>query len=142
MPLTRTLLALVAGTLLAGPAAAQSDGSGTLSLQLNALSPVAGACRVSFVVDNGLAAPISDAAFEVAFFARGGVLQRLVSLDFKALPVDKTKVVQFDLDGLSCDDLGRVLVNDVATCDGDGLDPATCLGALRTTALPDVEFGT
>jgi hypothetical protein len=137
-----TLTAFTALLALAGPAMAQAEAPPALSLELNALTQVEAACRVSFVAGNRMGAAIADATFEVAFFGRDGILQKLVSLDFKALPVAKTKVVQFDLDGLSCADVGRVLVNDVATCDGVGLDPATCLAALTTSHRPDVDFGT
>lgn len=142
MPLPRTLLALAAGALLTVPALAQSGPSPSLALQLNALSPVEGACRVTFVATNDLRAAVDDATFELGFFGKDGVLQRLVSLDFKAMPKGKTKVLQFDLQGLVCGDIGRVLVNDVGACDGDGLDPATCLAALTTTSLPGIAFGT
>jgi hypothetical protein len=151
MRLIKTVTILAALAAMTASAAAQSappgaaaapDAEKALSLQLNALSPVAGACRVSFVAQNEMGSAIADAAFEVAFFGKDGVLAKLVSLDFKALPVGKTKVVQFDVDGLACDGVTRVLVNDVATCDGDGLDPATCLAALTTSTLQDVAFGT
>jgi hypothetical protein len=142
MRLIPILMVLASGVSIAVPAVAQSVDTRSLSLELNALSPANGACRVSFVAGNDMGAPISDAAFEVAFFGKDGVLAKLVSLDFKAMPAGKTKVLQFDVEGLDCGNVGRVLVNDVATCDGDGLDPASCLAALKTSAIPEVEFGT
>lgn len=121
------------------PVAAQEATPG-LSLELNALQPADGACRVTFLVTNGLAAPIDTATVEVAFFGTG-VIDRLVSLDFKALATGKTKVVQFALAGLDCAAVSRVLVNDVTACTGVGLDAAACLAALATSSRVTPDFG-
>ena len=122
------------------PVAAQEATPG-LSLELNALQPADGACRVTFLVTNCLAAPIDTATVEVAFFGTGGGIDRLVSLDFKALATGKTKVVQFALAGLDCGAVSRVLVNDVTACTGAGLDAAACLAALATSSRVSAAFG-
>jgi hypothetical protein len=132
-------LALVL-TLPLAPVLAQ-EAAPTLSLELNALQPADGACRVTFLVTNGLAAPIETATVEVAFFGAAGGIDRLVSLDFKALATGKTKVVQFALAGLDCGAVSRVLVNDVTACTGAGLDAAACLAALATSSRVSAAFG-
>lgn len=135
----RPLLIALAGLTVCAPAFAEETPS--LSLELNALQPAKGSCRVTFLVTNGLAAPIDKATVEVAFFGAGGGIDRLVSLDFKALAKGKTKVVQFALSGLDCAAVSRVLVNDVTACDGDGLDAAGCAAALTTSSRVDAAFG-
>lgn len=137
-----TLLAAAGiAAMLTLPAAAQPV-AGKLTLELNALAPTDGACRMTLVATNGLGTAIDHAAFEMAFFGQDGVISQLASLDFKALPLDKTKVLQFDLAGLDCAGVTRVLVNDVTTCDGAGLDPAACLDKLATTTKTSILFGT
>ena len=112
-----------------------------LSLDLNALQPSDGGCRLTFVVSNGLPTPIDRAAFEMALFNKAGVVDRLTVLDFKGLLAGKTKVSRFDLSGTSCPDISRVLINDATDCKGAGTDPAACLQQLKTTSTSGVTFG-
>lgn len=125
-------------TLLSAPALATE---GKLSLELNSLKPSAAGCRLAFVTTNGLATPIEQASFEIALFDTDGAIDRLVSLDFKALPVGKTRILQFELADLDCAKVSRVLVNDLTTCKGEGLDPALCLAALEVSSRAGLQFG-
>lgn len=122
------------------PALAQ-DAAPSLALELNALQPSEAGCRVTFLATNGLSAAIDKATFEVALFGAGGSIDRLVSLDFKNLTQGKTKVLQFELAGLQCDAVSRVLVNDVTACEGTGLAAGDCLGGLTTSSRVTAEFG-
>lgn len=127
---------------MAGPAGAQSPAPGpTLLLDLNALQPSTDGCRLTFVVTNGLATLLERAAFEMALFSKAGVVDRLAVLDFKDLPAGKTKVSRFDLAGAACDDISRVLVNEITACTGAGTDPAACAAGLRTESTSGVQFG-
>ena len=134
---TALLAALAA---LAVPAAAQ-DAPPSLAIELNALQPAEGGCRVTFLATNGLGASLDRAAVEMALFDTAGAIERIVTLDFTELSPGKTKVLQFELAGLDCTDVGRVLVNDITACEGEGLAPGACLAALVTTARPDIAFG-
>lgn len=127
---------------IAPPVLAQEPAAATKSLtvELNALQPTDKGCRVTFLATNRLGAPLDRAALEVALFGKDGGIDRLVTLDFKALPVGKTKVLQFDLAGTQCDGISRVLVNDVAACAGQGVDKAAC-ASLATTNKTDIAFG-
>ncbi len=124
------LLAAAALSLLALPAIAE-DGAKSLQLDLNALQPAQDACRVTFLATNGLGAGLDKASFELAIFGKDGVIQRVVLLDFKGLTSGKTKVVQFDLKGIDCPSVSRILVNDVTACEGTGIEAGACLAALR-----------
>jgi hypothetical protein len=122
------------------PVAAQDTAAPSLALELNALQPSDAGCRITFLATNGLAAPI-DKTFELALFGTGGSIDRLVSLDFKALSQGKTKVLQFEFSGLQCDAVSRVLVNDVTACEGTGLAAGDCLASLSTSTRVKAEFG-
>lgn len=142
---TTSLPALFGALLLTSPALAQETPAATpeaptLAVELNAMQPAEGACRITFLASNGLA-PIERVSLEVALFGAGGGIDRLVSLDFKGLATGKTRVVQFALPGLDCQSVTRVLINDVTACDGDGLDAAACLAALSTSSRVPAEFG-
>ncbi len=130
---------LVSALIATAPAIAQPAPS--LRLELNALQSSEAGCRVSVLASNGLGTDLERAVFEVALFGAGGAIDRLVSLDFKAMPDGKTRVMQFDIPGLDCAAVTRALVNDVTQCDGVGLDPATCLRALVVASPSGVAFG-
>lgn len=133
-----TIALLVA--LCATPSLAQETPS--LALELNALTPSETGCRVTFLATNRLGTELTRSAFEIALFGDGGGIERLVSLDFKAMPEGKTRVLQFDIADVGCDKVSRVLINDIVACDGTGLDPKTCFDSLTTLSRLDaVEFG-
>lgn len=110
-------------------------------LDLNVLQPSEGGCRLTFVVANNLATPIDRAAFEMALFDKAGVVDRLTVLDFKSLPSGKTKVSRFDLKGVDCANVSRVLINDATECSGAGTPPDACLSALETRSTSGISFG-
>jgi hypothetical protein len=133
---------LSAGVL---PAAAQDAApqasEKSLSLELNALQPSERGCRVTFLVSNELGHELSQVAFELALFTKAGMISRLTVVDFKELPIGKTKVRQYDLPKLDCNDVGRVLVNNTTQCVGDGIEADACIRELKTKTATEVTFG-
>jgi hypothetical protein len=112
-----------------------------LSLELNGVQSSDKGCRLTFVVANQLGADLATVAFEIALFNEGGVVDRLTVLEFKDLPAGKTKVTRFDLAGTDCAKVSRVLVNRVAECSGQGVEPAACLRGLKTSSRAGIAFG-
>jgi hypothetical protein len=112
-----------------------------LTVELNALQDAQGNCRVTFLATNGFDVSLQRASLETAFFDASGTIDRIVTLDFEELTPGKTKVLQFELAGLDCTRVGRVLINDFTACDGEGLTPDACLAALVTNVRPDITFG-
>lgn len=135
------LPALAALALFTAPLLAQETTPRSLALELNALQPAEAGCRVTFLATNHLGGQLDRAAVEMALFDTAGTIERIVTLDFKDLSEGKTKVLQFELAGLPCTGLGRLLVNDVSACEG-AITPATlCLDALRASTRLDIAFG-
>ena len=129
-----TVLALA---LIAPAAFAQDEAPGGLSLELNALSDEGGACRMTFLATNATGADIEGAVFETVIFDVEGAVERLTLFDFRDLPVGRPRVRQFDLGGLACADVGRVLINGAQSCEGaDG----ACADGLRLSSRVDVEL--
>ncbi|ODT81879.1 MAG: hypothetical protein ABS76_10525 [Pelagibacterium sp. SCN 64-44] len=133
-------LALIALALLPLQVAAQ-QAEPRLAVELNAAEATETGCKVTFLATNELGSTLDRAALEMALFDRDGGIRRIVTLEFKALPENKTKVLQFQLAGLDCAELGRVLVNDVTACEGPELAANLCLDRLATSARPDIGFG-
>ena len=137
----RLLTSTLAMSLGSAPAWAQSAPAQQLSLELNAAQPSDKGCRLTFVVNNGLGADLSKAAFEIALFNAAGVVDRLSVLDFKDLPAGKTKVTRFDLAGTDCTKLSRVLINSATECAGTGVEPGACMRGLKTQTKTGIAFG-
>lgn len=140
----RASLALCLATAIAGPPAgaalAQAQGE-ALVLELNGAQPSDKGCRLTFVVTNRLKGDLTQAAFEIALFNEQGVVDRLTVLDFRDLPIGKTKVTRFDLNGVDCAKISRVLVNHATDCVGEGVHPAACLRLLETQSKATIAFG-
>lgn len=116
------------------------DAGRALSLELNALKPSGNGCRASFVVRNGLGGDLEKAAFEIVLFGKTGMVERLLLLDFGKLVADKTKVREFDLKDFGCGEISRVLVNDVAACEGAPGVKEACAAGLALSTRSSVEF--
>ncbi|WP_442583439.1 hypothetical protein ACSBOB_16390 [Mesorhizobium sp. ASY16-5R] len=139
---TKTLFLAAALAAASGIATAQEQAAKpALALELNAAQPSQKGCRLTFVVANGLGAELSKAAFEIALFNEVGVVDTLTVLDFKELPAGKTKVTRFDLPGLDCAKISRVLVNRATDCAGEGIDPTACMRQLVPSTKSQITFG-
>lgn len=138
---TFLLSAAVATSLAWGAAAQEAKPAPALTLELNGAQPSDKGCRLTFVVTNDLGADLSKAAFEIALFNEAGVVDRLTVLDFKDLPQGKTKVTRFDLSGIDCAKLNRVLVNTATECVGAGIEPTACLARMKTQTKTSITFG-
>ncbi len=136
------MLRFVAPPLLAAafalPAAAQD---GPLVLELNATEPVAGGCRMTYVATNQTPDALLAVSYQFGVFDEGGVVRRLPVLDFGALPVGKTRIVQFDLPQQDCTDISRIVVNAALRCDTDAGESTLCTDRLETRALTPIGFG-
>lgn len=127
--------------MLCSPAIAQEAAAPAFNLELNAVQASDAGCRISFLATNQLGGQLDRAAVELALFDTAGGIERIVTLDFKDLSDGKTKVLQFQLTGLACDGLGRILVNDISACEGAITPPSICLDALKTSSRLDLTFG-
>lgn len=137
----RPFAALLGLALCCSPVLGQETFPLSLALELNALQPAEAGCRVTFLATNQLGGQLDRAAVELALFDTSGTIDRIVTLDFKDLSEGKTKVLQFELAGLQCEGIGRLLVNDVSACEGAITPPTVCLDALKTSTRLDVAFG-
>jgi hypothetical protein len=128
--------ALIAGLLLLSPLAslaeepappspaAKSDAGGTLGIELNKLEQRESSCIVYLVFHNALDTALESLALELVLFDKAGFIQQHVTLDAAPLATDKTSVKLFDLDSVQCEQIGRILVNDVVEfADAEGTIP-------------------
>ena len=123
-------LLLVAGLILPSVALAEDAAEPTLSIELNAIDTVGEACRLTFVLRNGLDQDIDKLVTETVLFSDKGQVVLLTLFDFGTLPVGRPRVRQFSVPENSCDRLGMVLVNGTDTCQIENAGSGLCQSAM------------
>lgn len=145
MSLSRGLLALAASITLVTSAFAQQPAAKgateSLTLELNNARQSEDICRLSFMIGNQLGTTLEDIGLEVVLLDKNGLAQDFLLLRSGRLTEGKRRIRQFDLQGVSCTDLGEILVNDVSDCQGTGLDANLCLDALSTSSRAGIKLG-
>lgn len=136
------LLFALAGTAQAQEEAGKADpaASPSLALELNGAEPVDQGCRLTFLLRNGLGADLEALSLETVILTGDGQVERLTLFDFGTVPADRPRVRQFDLAGLSCGNLGQVLVNGATACEGEGLGESACIDALDLSSRVEAEL--
>ena len=139
----RTIAAcvLIVGSLPGG-ASAQDDAQSrsTLHLELNTINDVEAACRLTFVVHNSTDTEIEQAVFETVVFESSGGVVALSLFDFRDLPTGKPRVRQFDVQGIACASVGRVLINGANKCTAGGTQSSLCERSLSLSSRIAVEL--
>lgn len=111
--------------------------SETLSIRLDQANPGADQCQLVFVLDNGLSTEFESLQAEVVLLSPESRVLRLSLLDFQSLPANGLRVRSFNLTGLECRDVGRVLFNAMGPC--TPLDARACTAALEVDSATDIE---
>ncbi len=144
MKLMRSISLFIVMTfaLLAAPTGSSAQEK-LLTIELNKVQQSQDGCRLSFIAVNKMGANLETTAMEVVFFDANDVVSEMLLLDFGRLPSDKTKVVEFVLQQQQCEQISRVLVNDVVECSSAEEQNMTqdCFNALRTSNRAQIDFG-
>jgi hypothetical protein len=144
--LKRVLLpcAIVASTAFAAPMAGadpQTPPTGaSIHVELNKLEPVDNNCRAYLVVDNGTETAFKSFKIDLVLFQTDGVIGKRFSIDLAPLHPKKKTVKLFDIDGMACDKIGSLLVNDVMECKSDTGAGENCLQDLTTSTRTKVQL--
>lgn len=137
MKLLNCLAALM--LLSAVPGVAETTPTQRLTVELNKVERSDGACTLTFLVQNDLAAPISALVVETVLFDAQGEVRQFTLFDFGALPQRLPRVRQFAVDDTDCTDIGQVLLNGLHRCEADTLTPEQCAGAMTVRSRTDIE---
>lgn len=106
-------------------------------IELNRVEPGENACQLVFVSQNDTATGLDQLMLEVVLFDRSGGVAALTLLDFQDLPAGRMRVRSFDMPGLQCDGLGRLLVNATAACAPQGA--AGCDALALSSRVDEIE---
>lgn len=130
---------LLSMSFFQAPALAEAD-KRTVQIELNSLQPHDGSCRAHLVLENRTQTAFETLKLDLVMFDLDGVVARRVAVETAPLPADKTRLKVFDIDGLACEDIGRVLLNDVMTCADSSGERHDCLAFTATSARGAVQF--
>lgn len=133
----RILMIALAALALAGGAAAAAE---RLGLELNKLEPRDGACRAYIVIENGTPTAFESLKLDLVMFDREGIVAERLALEVAPLPAGKTSLTVFDVAGLACGQVGRVLLNEVLACDDGTGARDGCMDFVETSARGGLEF--
>jgi len=115
----------VLAALLVGLPALQADEG--LRIELNKLEPRSSACRAYLLFKNGTDRTFSDFKLDLVLFDHDGIIANRIAVNIAPLRAGKTNVKLFDIDGMECSNIGRVLLNDVIACQDDKGERTDCV---------------
>jgi len=137
-------VALVAAALVTGAGTLDAQDKAPAApaapaLELNRLQAVEGGCRLHVVVSNPEDRRHDTFQLDLVVFDGDGVIARRIALDASPVRPRKTSVYAFDVEGLDCKRIGRVLLNDVIGC-APGEGGGDCVAAVSVSSRAGVDF--
>jgi len=117
-----------------GPASAQEGG---VRVELNKFEPAGENCRAYFLIDNRQGKEWRSLKLDLFALDTDGVAAKRLAVEVGPVAEKKTVIKLFDFSGLACPRIGRILLNDVVSCDGAANARDVCLAAIATTSRVD-----
>ena len=112
----------------------------SLLVELNKLEPNEGDCRAYLVLENKSASAFESLKLDVVVFDTDGIVAKRLAVEAAPLPLGKTSLKVFDIGGLPCDRVGRVLLNEVMTCADGSQERGDCLALMSTSSRAPIPF--
>ena len=120
--------------------ASLSQSAEPINIELNKLEPVKGACRAYLVLTNPAVQAYTSFKLDLVIFDQGGVIAKRLALNMAPIRANKTSVKLFDIAGLKCEGIGRVLINDVVGCSSDSGELTGCITQVKPQSRAGVPF--
>ncbi len=105
---------VVSAGLACATTAARADNS--IKIDLNKLEPREAACRAYFVLENLTESSFSGFTLDLYVFDPDGVIQKRLVVDTAPVNPDKTRIRPVDIRDMACEQISKVVVNDVIDC--------------------------
>ncbi len=109
-----------------------------VTLELNKLEPAGDACQAFVLIENAGPA-LESLNLDLVMIDMEGVISRRLAVELGPLRAKKTSVKVFRIDGVACDRLARVLLNDVIGC-APAPEAGDCFGLIGLRARGPVAF--
>lgn len=117
-----------------------SSGAVGLRVELNKLEPLESACRAYLLFENRTSGEFSSLKLDLVMFNPEGIINRRLAVEGGPLPAGKTSVKLFDIQGVACSSVSRVLLNGVLTCSGTQGERSDCLALIETASRSSADF--
>jgi hypothetical protein len=114
--------------------------NGPLSVELNKLEPHDKGCRVYILIGNPNETRFQSLKLDLIFFRPDGVIDRRLAIDVAPVYPNKKTVKTFDLDSITCEAIGTILLNEVMDCRGDNGPIVDCLARLALSSRASARF--
>jgi hypothetical protein len=108
-----------------------------LRIELNKVEAAGESCRTYFLIDNQKGETWKSLKLDLFALDTDGVAAKRLAVEVGPVPSRKTLIKLFDFPGLNCSRFGRVLLNDVLTCEGAATSREDCLSAIETASKID-----
>ncbi|MEM6358200.1 MAG: Tat pathway signal sequence domain protein [Pseudomonadota bacterium] len=126
-------------SLILGPVTALAEAQ-SVRIELNKMEPQEAACQAFLLIENGTEDAFDSLVLDLVMFDTDGIIARRLAVDVAPLRAGRTSVKVFAMQGVACDGIGRVLVNDVLTCSANGAARDDCFDIIETTSRTGVEL--
>jgi len=103
-----------------------------IRLELNKLEAAGENCRAYFLIDNRGAESWRSLKLDLFALDTDGVAAKRVAVEVGPISEKKTHIKVFDFAGLACPRFGRILLNEVMTCEGGTNSREECLAMIET----------
>jgi hypothetical protein len=124
----------------AAPTTAPAEAAtATVSIELNKLETTEKGCRAALVLNNQSSEAYQTLKLELVLF-EGGVFTRRLAVDLAPVRAQKRSVKLFELDGITCDKITELLINDVMDCKTDAGAVDSCLQRLTVSSLANAKL--
>ncbi len=125
----RLSLLLLAPLVAASPLRAEEAPS--FSVEINRLDAAGPDCRVTLVEKNGTSSAVSSLKLDLAVFDKDGIVVKRLGVDAGPLKAGRSVVKTFDLKGLTCGGIDRLLLNGVIACEAGGISADACFDMIE-----------
>ena len=126
--------------LAVAAASAQEAAAPVALLELNKLEAKDGACNAFMVAKNRLPSPLESLNLDLVIFDPEDVISKRVAVEMGPLLGNKTVVKAFALEGVTCGQVGKVLLNDVLSCRNTDAPVENCLDRIETSSRQPQPF--
>ena len=133
-PVSAIVLATIAAMSVSGSSARAADAP-TLGVELNKLETYDKGCRAYVVINNASESAFQSVKLDLVLFQPDGIIARRFAVDLAPLKGNKKTVKLFDMEGIACDKIASVLVNDVMDCKIDSGPVADCLTKMTLSSV-------
>jgi hypothetical protein len=121
-------------------AAAAAAPAGGVTLELNKLEPYEKGCRTYMVVNNTSDTVYQSFKLDFVLFQPDGVISKRIALDLAPIKAQKRTVKLFELEGVACEKMASILINEVMECKTEAGAVPDCLGRISTSSLTSVQI--